>query len=177
MNIAVFCSQYDVAEKYKKATETFAHLIAEHGHTLVWGGGDEGLMHIIADTAHSEGARVVGVIREGIKSKAYKNADEMIVVKDAKEMNLGLIERGDVVVVLVGGIGTLNELTEVLRMKKNGLHNKPTVVVNTDNFYEHFKEQLDRMNAEGFITKEVMGSVHFADTPQDAMRYIEEFSR
>lgn len=173
MNIAVFCSQYNVEEKYTNAAEKFAQLIAEHGHALVWGGSDEGLMHTIAETAHRGGARTIGVIREQIKNKAYQDADEMIVVKDAKDMNLGLIERGDIIVVLVGGIGTLNELTDVLRMKKNGLLDKQTIVVNTDGFYEKFKEQLERMSAEGFLKKEVMGSVHFSDTPEEAMRYIE----
>ncbi len=173
MNIGVFLSQYDVAGKYSTVVETFARLIAEHKHTLVFGGGDEGLMHVLADTVHRGGGRVVSVIREQIKDKAYKEADEMTVVKDAKEMNLGLIEHANVIVVLVGGIGTLNELTEVLRMEENGLLDKRTVVVNTDHFYEGFKQQLRRMTDEGFLKQEVMDSVYFADTPEDAMRYIE----
>ncbi len=174
MNITVFCSQYDVPEKYKNAAETFARLIAEHRHTLVWGGSDEGLMHTIADGAHRGGARTVGVIREQSKDKAYKDADEMIVVESAHDMNLGLIKRADAVVVLVGGIGTFNEITGVLRMRKSGLLNKPTVVVDTDHFYEGFKEQLRKMNDEGFVKKEVMDSVYFAATPEEAMKYINE---
>lgn len=173
MDIAVFCSQYEVAEKYKAAAEALAHLIAKHGHALVFGGADEGLMGLIARAAQGRGARVIGVIREQIKDKAYKNADEMIVVKDAKEMNAGLIKRGDVIVVLVGGIGTLNELTEVLRMRKNGLFNKPTVVVNTDNFYSGFKKQLQKMRSEGFLRKDVLDAIYFADTPLEAMGYID----
>ncbi|MEK7480321.1 MAG: TIGR00730 family Rossman fold protein [Patescibacteria group bacterium] len=175
MNIAVFCSQYDVAEKYRKDAETLARLIAKGGHTLVFGGFDEGLMGVIADTAHRAGGRVVGIISERIKDSAYKLADEMVVVRDTLEMNRELIGRGDVIVVLVGGIGTLNELTDVLRMKKNGLLDgtKHIVIVNTDGFYEKFKEQLEKMNAEGFLKKEVMDAVHFADTPEAAMRYIE----
>ena len=175
MNIAVFLSQYGVAEKCEKTAETFARLIAKHGHALVWGGGDEGLMHTIAETAHRGGARTIGVIREQIKGKAYKDADEMIVVKDAKEMNLGLIERGDAIVALAGGIGTLNEITEVLRMRKNGLLNKPTVVINTDNFYGGLKQQLQKMHNEGFLKTDVMQSVYFADTPEDAMDYLNSY--
>lgn len=173
MNITVFCSQYDVPEKYKNAAETFARLIAEHRHTLVWGGSDEGLMHTIADSAHRGGARTVGVIHEHIKDKAYTDADEMIVVESAHEMNLGLIARGDAVVVLVGGIGTFNEVTAVLRMRKNGLLDKPIVVVDTDHFYEGFKQQLQKMQGEGFLDDDVMKSAYFADTPEDAIRYIE----
>jgi len=173
MNISVFCSQYDVAEKYRHAAEELARLIAQHKHTLVFGGHDEGLMGVIADTAHREGGRVVGIIREQIKETAYKDADEMVVVKDTLEMNRELIARGDAIVVLVGGIGTLNELTDVLRMKKNGLLDKRVVVVNTDGFYEKFKEQLENMQAEGFLKKEVLETLHFADTPEEGMRYIE----
>ncbi|HEY4526792.1 MAG TPA: LOG family protein [Candidatus Paceibacterota bacterium] len=177
MNIGVFLSQYDVGGKYTTVVETFARLIAEHKHALVFGGGDEGLMHVIADVAHKNGARIVGVIREPIKHKAYKNADEIVVVKDAKEMNLGLIARADVIVVLIGGIGTLNELTEIVRMKKNGEQNKKVVVVNTSGFYEGLKTQLQRMSEEGFLRDEVMKSVHFADTPQEAMEYIESYGK
>lgn len=172
MNITVFCSQYEVAEKYQDAAKIFAQLIAENHHALVFGGGDEGLMHIIADGVHEKSGRVIGVIREPIQHKAYKNADEMYVVKDAKEMNLGLIERGDVIVVLVGGVGTLNEITEVLRMKKNGQLDKPIVVLNTDHFFEGLKTQLSLMRSEGFIQDDVAAAIYFADTPQLAMEYI-----
>lgn len=175
MNVAVFLSQYDVAGKYTVVVETFARLIAEHKHTLVFGGGDEGLMHVIADTVHRRGARVIGVIRASIKDKAYTDSDETVVVKDAHEMNLGLIERGDVIVVLAGGIGTLNEITEVLRMRKNGLLNKPTIVINTDHFYDGLKQQLQKMHSGGFLKDDVLQSVYFADTPKDAMRYINEY--
>jgi uncharacterized protein (TIGR00730 family) len=173
MNIAVFLSQYDVAGKYTAVVETFARLIGEGGHTLVFGGGDEGLMHVVADTAHRSGANVIGVIREKIKEKAYKDADEMTVVGDSHEMNLGIIKRADVVVVLIGGIGTLNELTEIVRMKKNGDRDREVVVVNTDGFYDGLKQQLQRMSEEGFLREDVMKSIRFVDTPQEAMRYIE----
>lgn len=173
MNITVFCSQYEVAEQYRAAAESFARLIAKGGHTLIWGCGDEGLMHTIGASAQESGGRVVGVIREHIKDKAFKSTDEIIVVKDTSEMNRGLIERGDVIVVLIGGIGTLNELTDVLRMKKNGFLDKRTVVLNTAGFYEHFKKQLTLMYEQGFLRKDVFDSVHFSDTPEEAMRYIE----
>lgn len=172
MKIAVFLSQYDVAGRYADVVETLGRSIAGHKHTLVFGGGDEGLMHVLAETVHKKGGRVVGVIREPIKDKAYKNADEIIVVKDAKEMNFGLISRSDAIIVLIGGIGTLNELTELVRMKKNGEQDKPTVVVNTGGFYDGLKQQLERMSHEGFLRDDVAQSVHFVETPQEAMDYV-----
>jgi uncharacterized protein (TIGR00730 family) len=173
MNICVFCSQYDVADEYWKAAEELATLLAAHKHTLVFGGNDEGLMHVIADTAKRGGARVIAVIREQIKHKSYKDADETIIVKDSAEMNAGLIERADAVLVLVGGIGTLNELTDLLRMVKNGFFEKRIAVVNTNGFYEDFKKQLQRMHEEGFLKKEVVDIVHFAETPTEALAYLE----
>ena len=173
MNITVFCSQYDVAEPYRAAVEDLAQRIAAGGHTLVFGGGDTGLMHTLALGVHTHGGRVVGVIRKPIAKEAYQDADEMHVVADTREMNRGLIERGDVIVALIGGVGTLNELSDLLRSLKNGTSRKPVVVVNTDGFYDGLKQQLLRMQKEGFVRDDVMRSVCFADTPEDAMRYIE----
>lgn len=173
MNVAVFLSQYDVGQTYAGVARATGKAIAQGKHTLVFGGGDEGLMHIIAMAAHEDGGRIVSVIREPIKHKAYKEADETIVVADAKEMNLGLISRADAIVVLPGGIGTLNELTEVVRMKKNGQADKPIAVVSTAGFYDGLRVQLERMAAEGFLREDVARSVRFAATPAEAIGYIE----
>ncbi len=175
MTIGVFCSQYDVASKYTDVAKEFGRLIASHRHTLVWGGADGGLMGIIAETAQKGGARIIGVIREAIQAYAKKESDEMHIVPNVHEMNLGIINRADVVCALVGGIGTLNELTEVIRMNKNKQHAKSVIFINTDGFYTGLREQLRRMSEEGFIREDVTQSVYFADTPEDAMRYIEQY--
>ncbi len=173
MNISVFLSQYDVDGKYQAVTEELGRGIAAGKHTLVWGGIREGLMGLIAETVHENGGRTIGVIRAAIQDRAYKQADEMHVVADTREMNRGLIERASVIVVLAGGIGTLNEWSDIVRMKKNGEQDKTTIVVNTNGFYDGLKIQLERMFTEGFLREDVMRSVHFADTPGEAMRYIE----
>ena len=67
----------------------------------------------------------------------------------------------------------MNELTAIVRMKKNAEHDTKTVVVNTGGFYDGLKAQLERMHAEGFLHENVMRSAHFVDTPEEAMRYIE----
>jgi uncharacterized protein (TIGR00730 family) len=165
MNIAVFCSQYDVADTYMDAAAKLAKGLAENGHTLVWGGADSGIMGLIARTAKASGGRVIGVIRDNIKNTAYEEADEMHIVPDVAGMNAGLIERADAVVVLPGGIGTLHELTEFLRMRKNRLHAKETHVLDTDSFYAGFAAQWQRMGDERFIDPDVIGSVRFHAEP------------
>jgi predicted Rossmann-fold nucleotide-binding protein len=64
MNICVFCSMYDVEEKYKKAGEEFGHLIAQNGHTLIWGGSNSGLMKVIADATQEDGGSIIGITIE-----------------------------------------------------------------------------------------------------------------
>ena len=84
-----------------------------------------------------------------------------------------MLARTDVFVALVGGIGTLDELGEILALKTHEIHHKPIILLDTDHFYEAFKAQLRRMQDERFLHKPLEELMYFADTPQDAMRYIE----
>jgi uncharacterized protein (TIGR00730 family) len=173
MNICVFCSAQDVGETYTRAAREFATLIAKHGHTLVWGGSNVGTMKEIADAAQKAGGKIVGISMETYKHNARPNADELIVAKNLGERKTELLARADAIMVLPGGLGTLDEVTEVLELKKQSAHNKPIVFLNTDGFYEGFKLQLERMDREGFLPSALSDYLFFADTPGEAMRYIE----
>ena len=173
MNITVFCSFRDVAEPYTAAARECATLLAQKGHTLVWGGSNSGTMKVIADAAQEAGGTIIGISVAPIKEKARTNADELIIAKDWPERRGLLLTRGDAVVVLAGGLGTLDEVTEVLEYKKQELHNKPVVFLNTDGFYDGFKMQLERMDREGFLPKKLAEYLFFADTPEEVMEYIE----
>lgn len=172
MNICVFCSAQDVPEKYPRAARELATLIAQNGHTLVWGGSNQGTMKVIADAAQAAGGKIVGISMELLKEKARKNADEMIIAPTLAERKAKLLERADGIVVLPGGLGTLDEITEVLELKKQKLHNKPTAFLNTDGFYGGFKMQLERMDTEGFLPQRLAEYVSFEDTPQEAIDYL-----
>jgi uncharacterized protein (TIGR00730 family) len=129
-------------------------------------------MKVIADAAQEAGGRIVGVSVEPIKARARQNADEMIIAKSWPERRATLLARGDAIAVLPGGIGTLDEITEVLEYKKQEQHDKPIVFLNIDGFYDGFKTQLERMDREGFLPKALSEYLFFADTPQAAMEYI-----
>lgn len=178
MNVTVFCSASDVAEHYTKPAAEFARRVAEAGHTLVWGGNNKGMMQIIARSAKDAGGKVVGINVELFRHRTFEGADEMVFLKTLAQRKAMLLERADAVIVLVGGIGTLDEASEVLELKKHGAHAKPFVILNTDNFYEGLKMQLERMEAEGFLRSAekvlpLKELVCFADTPEAAMKYIE----
>jgi uncharacterized protein (TIGR00730 family) len=179
MNILFFCSAQDVPQKYTDAAIDMATLVAQAGHTLVWGGSNAGTMKVIADAAQAAGGKVVGVSMTLFQHKARPNADEMIITKTLAERKQVMLERSDAIVVLAGGIGTLDEATEVLALKRHGDHTKHIIFLDTDGFYDGLQEQLEKMRAEGFLDNKdgdvVEGKlVHFAHTPEEAMRLLEQ---
>ena len=120
------------------------------------------------------GSTIMGVSVVQYQDSARKDADEMIVAKNLGERKSLMLDKSDAVVVLPGGIGTLDEITEVLELKKQDKHNKPVVVLNTDNFFQGLYQQLDKMHLEGFLTKPLNEFIYFAETPKQAMEYINE---
>ncbi len=172
--IAVFCSANDLEEKYTAPSKKFAQLLAENGYGLVWGGSDKGLMKIVASAVQEAGGKIVGVSMELLRKDARVGADEMIIAKDLGERKTTMLARSDAIVLLVGGIGTLDEITEILELEKHGVHNKPIVILNTENFYEGLKVQLQKMKDNSFITKPLDQLIYFVDTPEEAIVYIKE---
>lgn len=172
MNICVFCSASDVGEEYTEAARELATRIANGGHTLVWGGSNKGTMKVIADAAQAAGGRIVGISVEKVRADARSNADEMVITRDWPERKATLLKRADSIVVLPGGIGTLDEATEVMELKKHDLHNKPIVFLDTQGFYDGFKLQMERMDKEGFLPKALSEFLYFARTPGEVMTYL-----
>src|ERR1044072_9241803 len=118
MNVGVFCSASDLSEKYVLPARQLAKLIAEHGHSLVWGGSDTGVMKVMADGVQAGGGKIFGVSVEILRARARPDADEMVFAKDLGERKAMLLARSDAVVVLPGGLGTLDELSEILELRK-----------------------------------------------------------
>ncbi|MFE0627487.1 TIGR00730 family Rossman fold protein [Streptomyces sp. NPDC058864] len=174
MNICVFLSAADLEPRYTEPAREFAELIGKGGHTLVWGGSDVGLMKVMADGVQEHGGRLVGVSVEFLAAKARRGADEMVIAADLAERKAELLARADAVVVMVGGTGTLDEATEILELKKHGLHTKPVVLLNTAGFYDGLKEQFQRMDEEGFLPLPLTDLVFFAEDGVSALAYLEE---
>jgi uncharacterized protein (TIGR00730 family) len=126
-------------------------------------------MKVVADGVKSTGGRLVGVSVAFLHHKARLDADEMIITASLAERKALLLERADAVVVMVGGTGTLDEATDILELKKHGMHGKPVVVLNTAGFYDGLRTQMRRMETEGFLPVPLADLVTFAD---DAARAI-----
>jgi uncharacterized protein (TIGR00730 family) len=174
MKICAFLSAADLDERYTRPAREFAEAIGKGGHTLVWGGSNTGLMKVVADGVRETGGRLVGVSVELFREMARADADEMVFAKDLAERKALLIAASDAVVVMVGGLGTLDEATDILELRKHKLHEKPVVLLNTAGFYDGLTTQLRRMDAEGFLPIPLDELVYFADEGADALAHLEE---
>lgn len=172
--ICVFCSANDVSEKYVNDAKVFSELIVEHGYGLVYGASDVGMMKVVASTVQKLGGRTIGITMEILKDTARTNLDELYIMPTLGERKAKMAEKSDVIVLLVGGIGSLDEVTELLELKKHKVHQKPIVVINSAGFYNGLKEQLLKMKQEGFINQDLEELVYFAETPYKAMEYIDK---
>ena len=151
MNICVLLSAADLDPRYTRPARDFAELLGEGGHTLVWGGSDTGLMKVVADGVQEAGGRLVGISVDLFREYARKEADEMVFAKDLAQRKALLLQHADAIVVMAGGLGTLDEATDILERRKHRLHNKPVVLLNTAGFYSGLVLQLRRMEEEGFL--------------------------
>ncbi len=177
MNICVFLSAADLDERYTGPAREFAELIGKGGHSLVWGGSDTGLMKVVADGVRESGGRLVGISVEFLRDWARHDAEEMVIAEDLADRKALLLASSDAIVVMVGGLGTLDEATEILELRKHGLHDKPVVLLNTAGFYDGLALQLRRMEEEGFLPVPLDGLVYFAEESASALAYLEESSR
>ena len=152
--------------------------MAKAGHSMVYGGSDYGLMKVVANGMQEGGAKIVGVTIPIYSAHARKNADEMIIAETLGERKATILERSDVVVCLVGGIGTLDELTELIELKRQQHHDKLIIILNTDGFYDGLKMQLQRIaNEKLFKAGEnahipiptLGGLVRFVDAPRQVL--------
>jgi uncharacterized protein (TIGR00730 family) len=174
MNICVFLSAAHLDERYTGPAREFAELIGKGGHTLVWGGSDTGLMKVVADGVRDTGGRLVGISVVFLRAWARNDADEMVIAKDLAERKALMLARSDGVVVMAGGLGTLDEATEILEQKKHGLHDKPVVLLNTAGFYDGLMLQLVRMEEEGFLPVPLAKLVFVTDDGARALAHLEE---
>ncbi len=172
--IAVFCSSRDLDPKYIEPAKEFSRLLVEHGYHLVFGGSDTGLMKVVADEVQKNGGKVLGVSMKVFHHLARKNADEMLLANDLGQRKAIMLDKAVAIVALVGGLGTLDELLHIVELKRQKNHEKPIVVLDTDNFYEGLRVQFKKMEDDKFNAFDMREYVVFRKTPQETIEYINE---
>ena len=152
--ICVFTgSRHGASRAYADAAEQLARDLVERGFGLVYGGGNVGLMNIIADAVLDLGGHVTGVIPNALVSKevAHRGLSELRVVNSMHERKALMAELSDGFIALPGGIGTMEEFFEVLSWAQLGIHNKPCGLLNVSGYYDPLIEFLDHAVSKDFV--------------------------
>lgn len=176
-NICVFCGS-SIGENliYKQKAEELGKLIVDHGLRLVYGGGNIGLMGVIADSVLQHGGEVIGVIPEFLKSRevGHEQLTELIVVNSMHERKLKMAELADAFIAMPGGYGTLEELAEITTWVQLGLMNKSIGILNVNGFYDSLINQITFMKEQRFISIENHQMLIFNSDPQKLLELLVE---
>ena len=176
MRIAVFCgSSRRAPADCLAAARVVGGEIARRGHVLIYGGGRTGLMGALADAALAAGGSVRGVIlREFIEQDVHHTGiAELYTVDDMRARKAGLDARADAFVALPGGLGTLEELLEILSFRKLGLHHRPIVALCLRGFFDGLVAQIERGIAEGLDDEAARGYLRTTRDPAAVVRLCE----
>ena len=140
---------------YEEKAKEISQLIASKGINVVFGGGDVGLMKVVADTAIEFGGEVTGITLSSLDSFELTNPriTKTIITKDLFERKQEFFNHSDAFIVLPGGVGSLDELTEVLVSNQLGIINKPVGILNTNNYYDSFFKWYDHSVKSGFVSE------------------------
>ncbi len=152
--ICVFCgSHFGADPAYRVAAIELGERMVERGLGLVYGGGDVGLMGVVADTVMAAGGEVIGVIPQSLRDRevAHHGITDLQVTDSMHERKRLMYAQAEAVLALPGGIGTLDELFEAMTWNQLGIHLKPAGVLNVGGFFDPLVAMLDRASEQGFI--------------------------
>jgi uncharacterized protein (TIGR00730 family) len=174
--LCVFCGSNSGTDPvYRAAAATLGKALATHNVTLVFGGGRVGLMGVLADAVLAGGGKIAGVIPGFLKDKelAHPLATEMIVVPDMHTRKRVMFERSDAFCILPGGVGTLDEMFEIITWRQLHLHNKPIVLLNSAGYWSHMLALFERIITDGFAHRGHDALLTVVDRPEDVIPAVE----
>jgi uncharacterized protein (TIGR00730 family) len=151
--------------------------IGRNGHTLVFGGNRTGLMGKVADAAKEQGGHVIGVVPQKLHDmgRAYENCDKLIVTKDLRDRKAIMDEHADAFVALPGGLGTLEEIIEVLNLKFLRYHQKPVVFMNYRDFYQPLFRTFESFYQQHFTKPDVEKLYAALPSVAELFPYLENY--
>lgn len=161
--IAVFCGSSEGADPlYKETAQALGKQLYQHQTTLVYGGGNRGLMGIVAQSLHALGGRVIGVLPEALNRsdvRLHSVEEQLIIVPTMHERKATMYALSDAFVALPGGIGTFEEILEVFTWLQLGYHTKPVALLNIAGFFDHLLAFLKHSMQEGFLKADHLGAL------------------
>ena len=178
LSICVFCASSDhVDEIYTRTVKKLGSAMVSQNMTLIYGGGNNGLMGALSESVHENNGRVIGVITREFKDigYAYEGTDEMIVTEGMRERKAVMEDLADGFIGFPGGYGTLEELLEIITLKQLRLHDKPIVILNINGFFDNLLRQFETGFSEHFISKKFRSLFHVSDDVDETLEYIRSY--
>jgi uncharacterized protein (TIGR00730 family) len=167
MRIAVFLGSSLGPEQHRVATVELGRALTEAGHGLVYGGARVGLMGLLADAALAAGGEVVGVLPKNLVERevGHTGLTRLELVGTMHERKARMAELADAFVALPGGIGTLDELVEIMTWSQLGLHAKPVALYDVGDFWVPFLALLEHMTTSGYVPTGLLARLQVVSTP------------
>ena len=167
-------SSQNIHPDYFTGVEDFGRAMGTRGHTLLFGGGDTGLMGAAARGVKSQQGRVIGVAPRFFNADGilYPACDEFFFTDTMRERKQILEDKADAFVAVPGGIGTFDELFEILTLKQLGRHSKPVALLNLRGYFDPLLAMLEKAMADGFMKEECRSLWAAFDNAGDLLDYL-----
>lgn len=178
MNICLYGASSALIEKsHITETELLGEKIAERGHTLVFGGGANGLMGAAARGAHKKAGKIIGIAPTffQVDGVLFEHCTEFIYTENMRQRKKLLEDKSDAFIVAPGGLGTFDELFEILTLKQLGQHQKPVAILNLNGYYDCLYKMLENAAEHKFMTEECLKLAPLFDNLDELIKYIEDY--
>ena len=179
-NISVFCGAHEGKNpRYAEDAKKIGEILAAKGINVVFGGGNVGLMKIVSDAALDNGVDAIGIGLESLHNLELVNPrlKNQIITKTLLDRKDEFMKRSDAFIVLPGGVGSLDELAEIMANNQLGLINKPVGLLNTEGYYDHLLAWMKKAVKEDFITEANFNDLIVSSSCEDLVNLIIENKR
>ncbi len=178
MNICIYgASSNEIDKIYIDKVETLGALLAKGGHTLIFGGGGNGVMGASARGVHSKSGKIIGVVPSflNVDGMLFDKCDELIYTETMRDRKQKMEDLSDAFIMAPGGIGTYEEFFEILTLKQLGRHNKAIVVYNINSYFDEFLRMLEKTAETGFMKKTCLDIFMVTDDENKIIDYLENY--
>ncbi|MET0381891.1 MAG: TIGR00730 family Rossman fold protein [Burkholderiaceae bacterium] len=180
LSICVYCGSRSGGDpRYAEAARRLGTALGRRGHRLVYGGGQAGLMGVVADAALAAGGLVLGIIprRLAAHELGHRGIQQLRIVDSMHDRKLQMAEAADAFIALPGGLGTLEELFEVWTWQKLGYHSRPIGLLDTAGFYAPLRTMIARARDAGFIDADQAGRLRIGTEPEELLQRLVDEAR
>ena len=174
-SLAVFCgSKNGNNPLFETHAKQLGHILAEKNITLIYGGGNKGIMGAVANAVLEKNGKVTGIIPQLLTDREHSHhgITELIVVEDMHMRKKMLYEKCDAAIILPGGFGTLDELFEMLTWNQLSIHSKEIYILNTAGFYDHLLAHAKKMQQENFLYDNIEDRITILSSPDEIENFL-----